>query len=174
MKKAEVILHPVRMRILQALVRGERMTAQQLQERLGDVPQATLYRHLKRMLEAGVLAIAEEIPNRGTLEKVYMLPANAARLTSEDIQQATPDDHLTFFMNYLAHLLGEYARYVHHPGSEVVRDGVSYRQYAAYLSDEENLELINKIRELIMKAMENEPNNDRRRRLLSFIDFPEG
>jgi len=149
------------------------MTAQQLQERIGDVPQATLYRHLRKMVEAGVLLIVDEIPNRGTLEKVYMLPAKAASVTAEDLEQATPDDHLTYFMNYLANLIGEYGRYIQRSGVDLVKDGVSYRQYSVYLSEEENLELLYKLRDILIEAMNNEPDGNRRRRLLSIIDFPE-
>lgn len=173
LKKAEIILHPVRMRVIQSLVRGERMTAQQLQERLVDVPQATLYRHLKKLVESGVLMVAEEIPNRGTLEKVYTLPEKGAEISVEELEQASPDDHMTFFMNYLASLIGEYGRYIHQDHIDLVKDGVSYRQFSAYLTEEENLKMLYDIRDIVLKAMKNEPNEHRRKRLLSIIDFPE-
>lgn len=174
MKKAELILHPVRMRIIQALIRGDQMTAQQLQERLPDVPQATLYRHLKKMVDGDVLEIVEEIPNRGTLEKVYRLPAHGAEISVSEMQQASPDDHMAYFMNYLASLIGEYGRYLQRPDAELVKDGVSYRQYSVYLSDEENMQLLYAIRDMLKKAMANEPDGKRKRRLISIIDFPEG
>jgi len=173
MKKAEIILHPVRIRIIQALVRGDRMTAQQLQERLVDVPQATLYRHLKKLMESGVLTVVDEIPNRGTIEKVYMLPEKGAEISVEELQQSSPDDHMTFFMNYLASIIGEYGRYIHRSNVDLVKDGVSYRQFSAYLTEEENLKMLYDIRDIVKKAMENEPNEHRRKRFISVIDFPE-
>jgi DNA-binding transcriptional ArsR family regulator len=173
MKKAELILHPVRLRMIQAFVGGSKMTAQQLQDRLGDVPQATLYRHLKKLVDAGVLVVAEEIPNRGTLEKVYMLPERAAEISEEELRRASPDDHLVYFMNFLASMIGEFGRYIQRPGIDLVKDGVGYRQYAVHLSDEENMELLMSIRELLVKAMQKEPAAHRRRRLIGFIDFPE-
>lgn len=42
-----------------------------------------------------------------------------------------------------------------------------------YLSDEENIQLLMQFKEILVKAMENEPREDRRRRLISLIDSPE-
>jgi len=174
MKKADVILHPIRMRIIQALLNGNRMTAQQLQERLQDVPQATLYRHLKKMVEARVLAVAEEIPNRGTLEKVYVIPEKGAEITAEELNQASFEEQLAYFTNFAASLIGEYGRYLqNNPDTDLLKDGVTYRQFAVNLSDEENIELIMGIRKLLVEAMQKEPNEDRRRRLFTVIGFPE-
>lgn len=172
-KKADVILHPIRMRIIQALVRGNRMTAQQLQELLKDVPQATLYRHLKKMIDTAVLVIVDEIPNRGTIEKVYMLPEKGAEISYEELLKASSEDHLSFFMNYVANIIGEYGRYLDQSDFDLLRDGVSYRQYPVYLTEEENLAMLLSIKEIIVKAMQNEPDGKRRRRVISVIDFPE-
>jgi len=149
------------------------MTAQQLQERLADVPQATMYRHLKKMIDASVLVVVDEIPNRGTLEKVYMIPAKGAEISVEELKQASPEEHLTYFMNYAVNIIGEYGRYLQHSDVDLFKDGVSYRQTTVHLSDEENIQMLVAIREVLTKAMQNEPNENRRRRLISIVDFPE-
>jgi DNA-binding transcriptional ArsR family regulator len=161
------------MRIIQALLRGEKLTAHQLQQRLTDVPQATLYRHLKKMVEAGVLDIAEEIPIRGTLEKVFVLADHGAHITAEDLRDATADDHMSLFMNFLAGMIGEYGRYIQHSGLDLMKDGVSYRQFSVYLTEEENLQMLYAIRDILKQAMENEPNEHRRKRIVYLVDFPE-
>lgn len=171
--KAEVIFHPIRMRIIQALVRGDLMTTQQLQERLQDVPQATLYRHLKKLVEAGVLVIAEEIPNRGTVEKVYRLPEMGAEISREELEQASEEDHLTYFVKFAINLIGEYGRYLQSGNIDLYRDGVSYRQYSAWLTEEENLQVLREIKEILVKAAQNKPEGNRRRRLISVTAFPE-
>lgn len=174
-KKAEVILHPVRMRIIQSLVSKKQMTTYQLQEELSDIPQATLYRHLKKLMETGILIVADERPNRGAMERVYMLPEQAAIISQDDLKNATSEDHLTYFINFAAHLIGEYGRYVHQqPKVDLLQDGVSYRQLPLYLSDEENIEMILAVREVFKKYSENKPGPDRRKRLISMIVHPEG
>ena len=56
--KADLVLHPIRIRILMALA-GEHRTSQQLADNLRDIPQATLYRHIARLAKAGIIEVAE-------------------------------------------------------------------------------------------------------------------
>ena len=58
--KADVLLHPVRLRIVQALLPRRQLTAQEIGRHLGDVPQATLYRHLNKLLDGGIIEIVHE------------------------------------------------------------------------------------------------------------------
>ena len=44
--KAEMIVHPIRLRIIEAL-HGRELTSRQIADSLDDVPQATLYRRRK-------------------------------------------------------------------------------------------------------------------------------
>ena len=56
---ADTLLHPVRLRIVQALV-GRQLTTQQLKDELSDVAQASLYRHVARLVDAGLLHVTDE------------------------------------------------------------------------------------------------------------------
>ncbi len=67
MASADVLLHPVRMRILQALFDTDPMTTGQLRERLPDIPPATMYRHIAVLVDAGVLEVGDERRVRGTV-----------------------------------------------------------------------------------------------------------
>jgi DNA-binding transcriptional ArsR family regulator len=80
--KVDLILHPIRMRIIMALA-GERWTARQIAAALPDVAQATLYRHINALAEGGILRIVEERPVRGMVEKVYALADKRALNLSE-------------------------------------------------------------------------------------------
>lgn len=51
LKNFELLNHPIRMRIFQALYHVE-MSVQQLTEYLQNVPQSTVYRHVRLMSEA--------------------------------------------------------------------------------------------------------------------------
>ena len=63
-KKVDMMLHPVRLRILLTLV-GNRLTAQDLAQALPEIPQATLYRHIHHLVGAGLLSIDETRSVRG-------------------------------------------------------------------------------------------------------------
>ena len=85
--KADIILHPVRLRILVALG-GTKLTAQQLVRLLPDVPQTTLYRQLNLLTRHGVLEVAEERRVRGTVERVYRPAPGTTTLTPGDLAEA--------------------------------------------------------------------------------------
>src|SRR2546430_2345141 len=78
--KAELIVHPVRLRILEAAQR-QKLTSRQIAEYLPDVPQATLYRQIKLLLDGGLLEVVEERLVHGIVEKVYTLPEGAGHLS---------------------------------------------------------------------------------------------
>ena len=69
---AEVVLHPVRLRIVQQLG-GRRLTTAQLRAELPDVTQATLYRHIAALIDAEIVTVVDERRVRGTIERALAL-----------------------------------------------------------------------------------------------------
>ncbi|WP_127486955.1 helix-turn-helix domain-containing protein [Paenibacillus ehimensis] len=171
--KADLILHPVRFRILGLLVGGRSMSALEMAEALPDIPQATLYRHLNKLYKSGVLTVANERQVRGTVEKIYALPDKQAVLSAADLAHADRDDHLRYFMTFVASLVDDYGRYLRQPSVDLEADGVGYRQVPLYLTDEEFAEFVQAIRPPIREAMANSPEPGRRRRLFTTIIIPE-
>lgn len=170
--KIKLILHPVRMRITQSLMNGNQLNVQQIAERLKDVPQATLYRHLNKLHEANVIEVVQENQIRGTVEKVYGLKEHTIS-SNEELKSLTKDQHLELFLNYITQLLGLYESYLNKGDVDLVSDGVSYRVANLYLSDDENLELVRTIATSIQKAMENKPSPERKARYFANIVIPE-
>ncbi|MCT8138290.1 helix-turn-helix domain-containing protein [Anaerobacillus sp. CMMVII] len=100
MSKADVILHPVRMKIIQSLVKRP-LTVQELMEWNPDVPQATLYRQLKVLTDSQVIYITDERKVRGTFERTYSLNNEKANISSPEAAELNKDDHLKYFMTFL-------------------------------------------------------------------------
>ncbi len=66
MASLDLLLHPVRLRILRALLDGHPSTTAELRGRLPDIAPATMYRHIAVLTAAGVLEVPEEAgPGRG-------------------------------------------------------------------------------------------------------------
>jgi DNA-binding transcriptional ArsR family regulator len=173
MQKADLILHPVRLRILMALA-GRRLTAKELATALPDVAQATLYRHINTLAEGGILVIVEENPVRGTIERVYTLAQSGANLTPDDLAAMSKDDHLRLFTAFVTKLLNDFAAYLDaNEQVDVAADGVSYRQAPLYLSDEELANLMQQAGALLLPYIDNQPAPQRRRRLLTTIIMPD-
>jgi DNA-binding transcriptional ArsR family regulator len=173
--KAELILHPVRMRILQAFSFGSdtrERTAQQIAATMPDVPQATLYRHLNTLVESGLLEVVNVRQVRGAGERVFALPQGGAILTSEDLASAGRADHLRYFATFLGGLLGDFARYLRRGEPDLEADGAGYRQFSLYLSDDELRELVAELNDVFTRAMARGPAPGRTRRVISRVILP--
>lgn len=171
--KADLLLHPIRMRIVLTLVGGRQLSGLQLAEVLPDVPQATLYRHLNKLAKGGILQIVEQRQVRGAVEKVYTVFGSAANITAEEAASATRDDHLRYFTMFVAGLLGEFERYLGQGQVDMLKDGVGYRQVPMYLSDAEFLKFQADLSRIVLAAYANEPTPERRRRILTTIVMPD-
>ncbi len=169
-RAADVLLHPQRLAIVRALS-GAQLTTKELAARVSDIPQATLYRHVALLLEAGIVSVVSERKVRGTPERTYALGPNAI-LTQEAFEQATPEDHFRYFTTYLAGLLDEFGRYLQRPDPDLQEDGVGYRELVLNLTDDEFRELLTELRAAIAARADHELTPDRTPRLISTVTVP--
>ena len=172
MSTADLLLHPVRLRIVQTLV-GRPMTPLALKEALGDVPQATVYRQLNRLVEGGLVDVIGERPVRGGTERTYAVVEEAVRLGGEELAGAGPDDHLRFFTTFVGSLLSGYGRYLDMPEIDLEADGAGYRQTPMWLTDDEFDDFIEGLGDLLERGYRNDAAPGRRRRLVTTVIFPD-
>jgi DNA-binding transcriptional ArsR family regulator len=171
--KLSIILHPVRMKVVQALASGHRLTAQQIGERMPGIPSATLYRHLGKLLEAEIITVVEENQVRGTVEKVYGISEHANHGASEEILKATREDQLKYFFTFLVNLLSDFESYISQEHYDLVRDRAGYSQAIVYADDEEFEELVKTIGNAIMRLSGNKPGQGRKARSFTTIVIPQ-
>jgi DNA-binding transcriptional ArsR family regulator len=172
MDPVELLLHPVRLRIVHALSGGRRLTTSELCERIADASKATVYRHVALLAEAGILEEAGQQRVRGFVERHYRLQPARAAVSAERAAAATVDEHRRAFAASMAALLAEYQAYLADPAADPAADQVGYRQHAIWLSAEERAELIDGLRAAIVPHIANEPGPGRSQHLLSPILFP--
>lgn len=107
-KRAKLVIHPVRLRII-TLLTGNELTSMELAKRLPEVPQATLYRHIKQLEEGGIIRITETHQVRGTVEKVYTAGAGErSHFTAEEIRQLSTEEHTALFASFIAGLYEQF------------------------------------------------------------------
>jgi hypothetical protein len=82
---ADLLLHPVRLRIVKAFLGDRALTTRQLACELPDVPAASVYRHVGRLAEAEVLHVVAERRVRGITERTYMLRLFAAQIQRGEV-----------------------------------------------------------------------------------------
>ena len=170
---ADILLHPTRLRIVLALASARRMTTAEISERLPDVAHATLYRHVAMLADAGLLEVVDERRVRGGIERTYALASDAARVGSEDVADAGPEDLLRGFVVFAGLLVEAFGRYVTHPQAKPGADIVSYRQALLWLDAHERVELVERLRSAVGPYLENGPSADRERLLLNTILIPD-
>ena len=169
---AEILLHPVRLRIVLAFG-SEQLTTAQLAERLPDVAHATLYRQVAALVEAGMLEIVSERRIRGGTERTYAIAAGAVRLAPDDAAEMTADELFRGFVVFTGTLVESVGRYLDHPTANIAEDPLSFRQAALWLDEDEREELIERLRAAIAPYVENAPTSERERLLLSTILVPD-
>src|SRR5580658_5345616 len=107
MASAGLLLHPVRLRIVQAFLGDRALTTSALAAELSDVPAASLYRHVARLVDAGVLSVVAERRVRGAVERTYVLRVSAARINLDEIERMSREDARQAFIAFVAGLLGD-------------------------------------------------------------------
>jgi DNA-binding transcriptional ArsR family regulator len=168
---ADLLLHPVRLRIVQAFLGERTLTTAELGAELDDVPTASLYRHVGLLLDAGVLTVIEERRVRGAAERRYRLVVEGA---SADPAGMSADDHRRAFATFVAALLADLDRYLDRAGDapDLAADGVGYRQAGLWLDDDEFAGLLSDLREVVGARMALPQRVGRRRRILSTVLMP--
>lgn len=170
---AELLLHPVRLRIVQALLGERRLTTADLAAELDDVKPATLYRHVAALLEGDVLRVVQERRVRGATERTFALRTEAASVRDDDLAGLDADDHRRMFTTFVAMLLADFDGYL--AGADpvdLVADGVGYRQAALWLRDDELAELGAALGGALARFAALGPGEGRRRRLLTTVLVP--
>ena len=172
MTRADLILHPVRMRVILAL-NNRTLTPKQLAAELKDVAPATLYHHLNLLTDAGITQVVEERLVRGTLrEKVYTLSDTSTDLRPDEIADASKDELMQYFITFVSKVIGDHARYLDlNEGSYYTDAG--YHQNAIYLSNEEFVQFSREVNAALLPWLKQESAPGRRRYLLTTILIPE-
>jgi DNA-binding transcriptional ArsR family regulator len=178
MATAELLLHPVRLRIVQAFLGDRSLTTAELLDELPDVPPATLYRHVATLAGAGFLTVAGERKVRGAAERRYRLVTEAVVVGPEEAASLGPDEHRRAFTSFVAALLADFDRYVGRAAAagplDLAADRAGYRQVAVWTTDEEFDELLGEVNTAVEARLGNPSGGGRRRRVITRVSFPSG
>jgi DNA-binding transcriptional ArsR family regulator len=172
--QADLILHPVRLRMMTELA-GRQMTPRQLANALPDIPQATLYRHIKTLVDGGILEVVAEEDVNGSVERTYAVVKGAGRLSGEELQMLSAEEHLRYFTIYAVKLIEDFAAYLRTAQlEENSQNAMSYNTASIYLTDAERAQFQEAVIAVVGRAMSNAPAPDRKCYNLSSIVIPGG
>ncbi|MEU8999598.1 helix-turn-helix domain-containing protein [Streptomyces caniferus] len=172
MDPVDLLLHPVRLRVVHALAGGRVLTTSQLCERMPEVGKVTMYRHVALLTEAGFLEVAVEQRVRGAVERHYRLRQDRPVVDIDAAATMSLDDHRRGFAAAMAVLIAEFNAYLDRNDADPVADAVSYRQGTLWLSPHELAEMNHKLLAVLGPLLANQPEPGRAPYLLSRIFFP--
>lgn len=172
MNVTEVLLHPVRLRVVHALAGGQELTTGELCTRMPEVSKVTVYRHIALLVEAGFLEVADENRVRGAVERRYRLRPDRPSIDNDAAAAMSLDDHRRGFAAAMVVLIAEFNAYLDREDANPVADSVSYRQSTLWLSQDELTELIDRLLAVLLPTLGNGPSPGRAPYLLSPILFP--
>ncbi|MGZ0152207.1 helix-turn-helix domain-containing protein [Kribbella sp. WER1] len=167
----DVLLHPIRWRIVQRVL-GREVTTTDLRRDLPDIPATTLYRHVAALIDAGYLTVVRERKVRGTTERTLSLDqTTVGRIDAREARAMTPDQHRQAFLMMLTRLAADFDRVVEHGDLYPRMDQVGYSQLAMYLSPEDMVGFRERFAELIEPYLAEAPGKDRV--VLSVFSLPD-
>lgn len=164
-KFIDALMNPTRQRILEYLLLKRTATVNEMSEVLSDIPRPSIYRHIKIMLDSGLIEVKSEKQVRGTVEKTYILASALVNGTSED-------DIPLVTTRVLFSVLGSFSRYFARADADPQKDMLSISLSTLMLSDEEFTELLAKVGGLINANIANKPDAKRKPRNILFSSVP--
>lgn len=167
--KIELIIHPVRIRILRTLLFGPQ-TTQEIAEQLRDVPKSSIYRHLKLLLDGELVGIAETRLVQGIQEKVYEL-VQMPQLSREEMANITAEEHLRFFTTFMTILLQGFADYLA-ATPDFQNDIVGYTEVELWATPEQFTTATQKINAAVIPLLRQEKKDGRNQYKLATIVYP--
>ncbi len=136
----DLLFHPIRYRILR-IINGENCTTQQITERLGDVPQSTVYRHLRLLLKGNIISVVDSHDINGITEKVYGADAKY-HLTAEEFADLSKDEQIANMELFSLTMMQTFAKALEDtPDDTFDAMPLSYREYSFYATEEDFLEI---------------------------------
>lgn len=168
----DLIIHPVRMRILQLLILRP-LTTQQISDALPGVPTSSIYRHLKLLLDNAVIQVSDTRQVRGVAEKTYSIVMSPRISDPEAFTDFSPEEHLHYFSMFAVSLIQSFGEYIHHtPDPDLIADRAGYTEAMFYASDEDMDRLVTTLNTILVEIAHKDPGEGRRLRKLSTISHP--
>lgn len=171
-KLMDCITNPVKCKLLLEIHSQGKATAKHLADIYHDIPQATLYRHLKKMLNDGILKVVEETQIRGTVERTYALAFHVNSEMETMLEENSGELYMQYFMQYMIGFARQFQQYCQSPNINIKEDMTGFSLSPLYLSDEELTSLIKNISQIINTVKNNEPKPERKLRTIGVIVSP--
>ncbi|MGM0829090.1 MAG: transcriptional regulator [Bacillota bacterium] len=152
--KIEILMHPVRIKICQALMRNREngLTPLEMVKTLNDVPQATLYRHLQTLVDSGIACVIKEKKVKSVSEKYYAINEEEAKIDGSEWKELSSKEKLDYISYYQLSLMTQYQNYLKKLGEQNSQeDGATFSVVELKIDEEHFIQFQNELNELMTK-----------------------
>jgi DNA-binding transcriptional ArsR family regulator len=159
--KVEILMHPVRIKICQALMRNREsgLTPLEMVKILKDVPQATLYRHLQTMADSGIIRVIKEKKVKSVSEKYYVINEEEAKIDGSEWKVLSNKEKLNFISFYQLSLMTQYQSYLKKLDEQNSQeDGATFSVVELNLDEKRFIKFQNELNELMTKYYRTQNN----------------
>lgn len=168
----EYFIHPVKSRVLMGIMKKERASAKELAAEFPDIPQATLYRYLKRMLEDEMIVLVEEKKIRGMVEKVYAISPELFSKNQSIPEENTGEWYLKMFTSFMAGLYREFSDYAKRPDINLMEQPSGFSVCPVTASPEELRQISLEFQKILAPYMEYQPGAGRSMHSIGIVITP--
>lgn len=169
----DILMHPLKGRLMLEIWRRGEVTTRELGKVCADIPQATLYRHVRGLLDAGVIVVVREQKVRSVKEKVYAVSESFRQENAYTQEQTmTGDQFLALIAHGMANLMEQFSVYRGRENIDLSGDYVSFRVAGFYASDAEMEQIFMQLGQIINQVTSNDYAPGRKLRNLATISTP--
>ena len=165
-KLVKILTDPISNRLIQLIRTAQRMTISEILSQAPDVPRATVYRRMEKMLQAGVIEIVETHKVRGQTENVYAIRNIFISAPKE------PGDGMKLMASTLMQIYSQCDRYFRREDADVERDKLFVLNYAIPLSDPDFANMLSEIYIVVQKYQQKPASADTPLRNLYLMSMP--
>ena len=161
----DACMNSTRQRIMQVIMTKSEATSAEIGAELPDIPRASLYRHIKVLLDAEIIVAVKEVLKRGSVEKTYAIASHAP-------YEDTNEEYNKMIQSALMGLQGEFCRYFNQEKADPHKDLLTVGSASLVMSDEEMMDFLEAYGKLIQKYIKNKPADDRKVRKITMVVSP--
>lgn len=165
--KVTVLIHPVRLRIA-SLFGARELTTKQISDALPDIPQGSLYRHIKKMIDVGLLQITKELPVRGVIERFYRFNYQGAVFNAEDAKSYSSESLKSYYITLVVDLMREINECIDMPDYKIETHGPRFLKTYRFTSSKDRVNMVEKLLSTIRETSEPEPSDEKKRTMITF------
>lgn len=161
--KVEILMHPVRMKICQVLMRNKEdgLTPLEMVKIIKNVPQATLYRQLQTMVDSGIVHVIKEKKVKSVSEKYYAINEEDAKIEGNEWKGLSDDEKLNYISYYQLSLMTQYQSYLKKLEEQNSQEDKATFSVVELKLDEEHFgKFQNELNELMIKYYNSQSKDD--------------